>query len=53
MLFCNFKKLSVKAVQVVHYQLTEAGIPFDAQGLVFFEQVRLLVFRSVVCEVRF
>lgn len=53
MLFCNFKKLSVKAVQVVHYQLTEAGIPFDAQGLVFFEQVRLFLLRSVISEVHF
>jgi hypothetical protein len=43
-LYCNFKKLSVKAVQVVHYQLTEDGIPFDAQGLVLFDQVRLAIF---------
>ena len=48
MLYCNFKKLSVKAVQVVHYQLTEDGIPFDAQGLVLFEQVTLLIFLDLI-----
>lgn len=44
MLYCNFKQLSVQAAQVVHYQVTDDGVPFDAQCLVFFEKVRFSLY---------
>lgn len=42
--FCSYKHLRPVAAQTVHFRLSEAGVPMDAQCLVHFEQGKMLSF---------